>query len=406
MDIQEKLPEDMVTIEYFYTADTIYSFWITQDQFFQVSIANDKGFGQTIESYVQQCRDPMMNLSDEMGWTLYQKLLQKGLSRISDGISRLCIIPDGTLHNIPFEALNVVESGKRQFLIENYSVSYSYSIGLLFRKKKRSTRQAYLGFGTKYSSTLNEKLKKRRLLFGNSNLSRLVLSQEEINRAAAIFSGDLFIEKDATLENFYKHSANARIIHLSLHGLVDMDDPLRSSILFDDNDSKFVLSASDLYSHKINADLVVLSACHSASGKIFNGEGVQGMSKAFVLSGAKSILSSLWSASEASSLRIMTSFLQNIHDEKPNDLALNEAKLKYLSSVQPSQQHPSYWANFILIGEINTNEPSSVFLTGKTALALSFFILVGIFFFIRTKSNSSHLPLQENPERRRNAEIL
>ena len=137
-----------------------------------------------------------------------------------------------------------------------------------------------------------------------------------------------------------------------------------------------MLSASDLFTHKINADLVILSACHSANGKIYLGEGVQGMSKAFLLSGAQNILSSLWSASEASSLEIMTSFLENVRDGVPNDLALHQAKLDYLAKSRPSQRHPFYWANFIIIGELNSDKVS--FLSFEKLPVILLLIIVGL----------------------------
>lgn len=358
--IQESLPEGLAIIEYFYRKDTIYSFWITREHLFQIPIGNDEELEGAIRDYVDQCHDPSIPLSSKTGHFLYKKLIAKGISKKeARGISRLCIIPDDLLHTIPYEALNSAAEEKNQFLIENYSVAYSYSAGLLFREKKGSYDIPYLGVSTQYTADLSKKLKTRRLLFGQENLSQLVLGREEINRGTAIFAGKNLLDQQATLENFYAYASSSRIIHLSLHGLVDFDDPLRSSILFDDHQEKFVLSASDLYSFKINADLVVLSACHSANGKIYRGEGVQGMSKAFMLSGAQTLLSSLWSASEASSLEIMSAFLQDIKNGKQNGLALRQAKLDYLANARPSQQHPFYWANFIIIGELNTHQASS-----------------------------------------------
>ena len=288
------------------------------------------------------------------------------------GITRLCVIPDDLLHTIPFETLNSATEEKNRFLMEDYSVAYSYSADLLFREKDRSYDIPCLGVSTQYTAGLSKKSKNRRLLFGQENLSQLVLGREEIDRGAAIFAGKKLLDQQATLENFYTSASTARIIHLSLHGLVDFDYPLLPSILFYDHHEEFVLSASGLYSQKINAALVVLSACHSADGKIYRGEGVQGMSKAFMLSGAQTILSSLWSASEASSLEIMTAFLQNIQNGKPNDLALHQAKLDYLANARPSQQHPFYWANFIIIGELNTHQTPFFPVVG----ILSAFILV------------------------------
>ena len=210
---------------------------------------------------------------------------------------------------------------------------------------------------------------------------------EEIKRGATIFSGEQYLGENATVDNFYKYSELADIIHLSLHGLVDEDDPGRSCIIFDDRKENFVLSALDLYSHKINADLVILSACHTASGRIYSGEGVQGMSKAFLLSGARNILSSLWSASEVSSLEIMTSFLKNVRVDKSKDLALHKAKLAYLATVEPNLRHPFYWSNFILLGELEPKRSAlNAFSIVLIILASALFLL----FFLRFRKKSPH----------------
>lgn len=370
--IQSSLPADMALVEYFFTPEEIISFWITKDQFFQVPIPNQKEFMNQISDYVNQCHDPNIDFSVQLGSQIYQKLLKTGLSKLKPSIDRLSIIPDGLLHTLPFEALNT-QNDKTAYLVEDFSISYAYSANLLFRKKEHSFELPYLGFSSGYSSDLSQKLKNKQLLFGNENLPQLVLARQEIDRSTNLFSGRMFLDREATLDNFYQYASKAAIIHLSLHGLVDFDDPLRSSIIFDDHQEEFVLSAADLYTRKIHSELVVLSACHSANGKVYLSEGVQGMSKAFLLSGAQTILSSLWSASEASSLQIIPTFLDNFKQGLTKDQALHQAKLNYLSSARPSQKHPSYWANFVLIGEITpdttSNFPLLLLLAGLSLLA-------------------------------------
>ena len=218
--IQELLPENLAIIEYFYRTDTIYSFWITRGQLFQIPIGNDKELEEAIRHYVDQCHDPTIPLSSKTGHFLYEKLIAEGLNKKEiRGITRLCIIPDDLLHTIPFETLNSANGGKNQYLIEDYSVAYSYSTGLLFRGKKESYDIPYLGVSTQYTTDLSQKLRKRRLLFGQENLSQLVLGREEIDRGTAIFAGKNLLGQQATLENFYTYASTARIIHLSLHGL-------------------------------------------------------------------------------------------------------------------------------------------------------------------------------------------
>lgn len=371
--IQNDLPGDMVVIEYFLSKDTIYSFWLTKDAFFPINIPYDTAMKTALDDFIAQCHNPNSEVSQKLSQLIFEHCLKKGLKRIDQDIKRICIIPDGQLHKLSFEALSGDNNkGPNNYLIADYAISYSYSVGLLFREQGRKDVQDYIGFGSRYSNDLNKKLKARKRFFGNENLTQLALSHEEIKRGAAIFDGETFIDKKATLENFLQYSADADIIHLSLHGLVDIDDPGRSCIIFDDNQEEFILSSQDLYGNRLNADLVLLSTCHSASGKIYNGEGVQGMSKSFLLGGAGNILSSLWNASEASSMEITTSFLKNVHTGKPMDQALHQAKLDYLSTVEPNKRHPYYWANFIILGEVDKskNYMNPMFFMGAFGLLL------------------------------------
>ena len=378
--LQDALPEDQAIVEYFYSKDNIYSFWISADDFtYQVSPNNQK-VSTTLNTFVDWCHDPKQIIQESQGQFLYELLLKRGIDQLNTSINRLCIIPDGPLHSLSFEALPGMEHNN--FIVQDYAITYSYSSGLLLRESPKIHTRTYVGFGTEYSPVLNEKLKWKRR-FEEENLGQLSLSQEEILRGSLIFDGSQYVDQRATLENFYRYSGQANIIHLSLHGLVDLNDPGRSCVLFDDHQDNFILSARDLYAHKINADLVILSACHTASGKIYYGEGVQGMSKAFLLSGAHNILSSLWSASEASALMTMTNFLEYLHEGSPKDLALNQSKVDYLKNVEPHLRHPYYWANFILLGELPTK---SGFSSNTIGLFLLFgLVILGLILYFRKK---------------------
>ncbi|WP_299438510.1 CHAT domain-containing tetratricopeptide repeat protein [uncultured Aquimarina sp.] len=384
-EARKGLPKDMAVIEYFISEDTIYSFWLTNDDFFSISTPYDSVIKKALDDFIGQCHDPKLEVSQKLSNLIFERCIQKGLKKIAKNIKRICIIPDGQLHKLSFEALINPDTNTQKYLIQDYSISYSYSIALLFREQHGKHSYNYIGFGTKYSPNLNKKLKTRKRFFGNENLMQLALSQEEIKQGGAIFDGKTFIDNDASLENFLKYSADADIIHLSLHGLLDADDPGRSCIIFDDHQEKFILSSQDLYGNRLKANLVLLSSCHSASGKIYNGEGVQGMSKSFLLGGAHNILSSLWNASEASSMSITTSFLESIHEGQPTDLALHRSKLDYLSKTEPNKRHPYYWANFILLGEIDQHkEPTNLSV---------WIVLIGVlvvFFFLLRYSKSIH----------------
>lgn len=352
-NLQKKIPDDLAMIEYFVAQDTIHSFWITNEHFFSVSIPRTTSFENAISQFGEQCRSPEKTVDVSIAKQIYDQLLEKGLSRIPDDVKRIYIVPDGDLHSLSFEALH----DGNDYLIRRFAISYTYAAALMERQESYDDKPSYnyVGFGTLYSTALTAKLRAQKRFFGEGQLSQLTMSRDEVESAAEIFDGRTFIDGKATLSNFFDYAVDAEILHLSLHGLVDFTDPDRSCIIFDDAQADFLLSPHDLYRTPLKAELVLLSACHSASGKIYDGEGVQGMSKAFLLGGAHNILSSLWNASEASSMKITRTFLQNIANGISTDLALRRAKLDYLENATPSQAHPYYWANFIVLGEMDAD---------------------------------------------------
>lgn len=366
--IQNELPKDLAVIEFFEDQESIYVFWISYNRFFSKTLPLTDKLKTSIERFTEQCRDPEKVISQTDSYFIFQQLMEEGLSRLPN-VERLSIIPDGLLHALSFEALYDGEG----YLIEGYAFSYAYAAALLKRKDhdKEPPSKDYVGFAASYSNSLNSKLKSKKRFFGDQALSQLVLSKKEIKQASEIFEGNTLLGDQASIKNFYSYANDAQILHLSLHGLVDTDDPNRSCIIFDDSKNEFLLSPPDLYKNRIVADLVLLSACHSANGKIYKGEGVQGMSKAFLLAGAQNVLSSLWNASETSSLVMTTSFLKAVKADLPTDVALQKAKIDYLKNATPSQRHPYYWANFILLGKV---EPSVGF-----SWSLGTLLVVGIF---------------------------
>ena len=387
-EIQQKLPAEVAVVEYFFLQDSLVSFWITQDSFYHIAGPKDSLLRSNISTYTQQCHAPNEALSFSLGYDLYQKLVQPGTLHLPRGIKRLCIIPDGALYMLPFEALMVVPTDESRFLLQDYPLSYGYSSGLLFQGQPPLAGPSYVGFGATYSEGLSAALKQKRRLAPEAYLSPLTLSQREIDMGTQIFTkGQPFLGAEASLEHFYEYAPQAEIIHLALHGLVDYEAPNLSCILFDDHQSPFILSALDLHTHAIQAHLVILSTCQSASGKVYRGEGIQGMSKAFLLSGVQNVLASLWDVSESGSLAIITSFLRDIHQKLPMDLALREAKLHYLQQASPRLQHPYYWANFILIGGPSVHTPTYRIDTSFVVGLLIFLALMAYFLYAKRRKH-------------------
>ena len=147
------------------------------------------------------------------------------------------------------------------------------------------------------------------------------------------------------------------------------------------SDKKLYLE--ELYNHNTSSELVVLSACNTSVGEIYKGEGVMSLSRGFFNSGAKSVVSSLWTVDDKATSEIMQSFYNNIKIGQTKSAALHNAKLNYINSHSLSKTSPYYWASFILIGDSGSIEikNNNVFYY----IIIGIIILFSLFFFCRKR---------------------
>ncbi len=123
------------------------------------------------------------------------------------------------------------------------------------------------------------------------------------------------------------------------------------------------LTASEIYALPLTADLVVLSACRSASGKI-SSDGIADLSRAFIAAGAPSVVASLWEAADATTAILMKAFYRAYAAGEPKDRALREAQLHLLRELRAGHvtvdmngtratlpEHPMFWAGFVMVGK-------------------------------------------------------
>ena len=146
-----------------------------------------------------------------------------------------------------------------------------------------------------------------------------------------------------------------RAVHLACHGLVDATLPARSAlVLAHDAHNDGFLYAGELFAEvPVPADLVVLSGCETARGRIYRGEGLVGLSRAFMLAGTPRVLASLWKVDDAATHALMKRFyeLWRPRDGAPG-LAVAEALRKAQAFVKSHEKwkDPVYWAAWVLWG--------------------------------------------------------
>ncbi|AFY37701.1 Tetratricopeptide TPR_1 repeat-containing protein [[Leptolyngbya] sp. PCC 7376] len=150
---------------------------------------------------------------------------------------------------------------------------------------------------------------------------------------------------------------NYELIHIATHGFLNASEPELSGLvlsLFDENQQlqNGFLRLNDVFNLKLNANLLVLSACETGLGENVQGEGLVGLSRGFMYAGVPRIVMSLWQVSDEATAEFMTRFYRNLLEEKLTAAAaLKETQREMREETQWT--HPYYWSAFILQGEWN-----------------------------------------------------
>lgn len=380
-DIQERLSDDMVLLDIYEGDRNVYFFWITKDRIHYTVDPTDVIVPQ-IDSINRYNSDPSIPYDSICSNTLYRTIFDDKVHDFLPKDYRLKVIPEGTFFQLNFETL-LDNEGK--FLFFNHPVSYAYHPKFLFQERKGKDSYKFLGFGTHYNENLDRELRRKKYIKPTQSLGKLYNAEAEVLSCNEFMEGSLFLGTKASLENFKKHAPDYNIIYLSLHGLVDEKEGLKTGIAFDNTEKQFVLDDSDLNELRLQSKLIIMSACHSASGKNFKGEGLKGMTRSFFASGAKNVLSSIWTAGENSSMQILPLFLKKYVSGHPMDISIQKSKIDYIKASPPLLRHPFYWGNYVVYGEYEKEGDASKWSWYVGGLLL----LIGLSFLVfRRKANS------------------
>jgi CHAT domain-containing protein len=268
-------------------------------------------------------------------------------------VETLCIVPDCFLWNVPFQALM---TPSEHFLIEDHAVYYAPSLSVLREMNlKRGTNHATNSSLIAFGNPVIGKDEQR-----NADLCPLPEAEQEVSSIARLFGAKdskVLIGREAAEKTFKDVAPSYSVIHLATHGVIDNRQPLYSHVLLTrtegDSENDGLLEAREIIDMNLRADLVVLSACETANGRISPGEGVVGMSWAFFVAGTRSMLVSQWKVNSGSTAQLMQSFYGAIRSDQAyantvRARALQDAALRTMK--KEPYRHPFYWAGFVLIG--------------------------------------------------------
>lgn len=406
---QEVLDKETALIEYVVSDSMYFIFLLEQDKKAQIFAQEvDSVKAKALKSYVKQLTTlPKLSKLEEeeimkmatVSQTLYQELLAPIVQVLSSDVKRLIIIPDDILSSLPFELLLTAKAkdAKMQawpYLIREYSISYSYSAFLLLENQRTAARlnqpkSRLLAMAPHYINSTEALNLDEASINLRKQLKDLPAAIKEVQQLEKRYRGAFLYDSLANEKNFKSLIDQANILHFAMHGLLDKDEPLTSSLVFSlsqDRSEDNLLYAYEISKLNIEAQLVVLSACETGIGKLRGGEGLMSLARSFMYAGAPSLLVSLWQVNDEATSILMSNYYKALAKGLPKDKALQQAKLEYLAKAEGIIAHPTFWAAFIQLGDRSPVKIQAKFNYWILLwIGLGSFTLIGFAFFIRKR---------------------
>ncbi|MEM9290661.1 MAG: CHAT domain-containing tetratricopeptide repeat protein [Acidobacteriota bacterium] len=273
---------------------------------------------------------------------------------------RLLVVADGPLHYVPFAALlRRGASGQARYLVEDHEIVHMASVSALARVRRPGIPGpgAALVVADPVVSADDPRLPHRPK--GLRPLPRLLHSRQEAQQVlAAAGRGDVLLGFEARPRALLRMPLEGyRYLHFAVHGELEEELPDLSRLVFSRFDpSGRELHLSSLYAHEVyqlrlQADLVVLSACRTALGQEVHGEGLVGLTRAFFAAGASAVMVSLWDLDDRAAAQVMANFYPAlVEPDLGASGALRKAQLALLRDSGGAFADPYYWAAFQVQG--------------------------------------------------------
>lgn len=306
----------------------------------------------SIRQWIEDLRSPLVamyggridvaraHFSPAIAGKLYEALLAP-LEPLLVGIRRLTIVPSGALHYVPFDAL--VLSGKeasgatrngyrsRRYVVDRYEIAYLPSLQFLAgqgppdRTVLKGERVVAFAFGVPGDTAELEAIR-------SAWPARRVATRVGSAASETVARGEV---------------ARYGIVHFATHAQARDDDPLSSHLLLAaDSANDGYLHLSEVAARRVSARLVVLSACETLSGTLYNGEGLMGLARAFLAGGSRAVVATHWPVGSWAA-DLMAVFYRRLAAGDEPAAALRAAKLTLLEN--PATADPFFWAGFVLV---------------------------------------------------------
>lgn len=392
-EFQSFLNDSTMAISYFLTDDSVYSAYITNDDFKVYKNWKNSSYIKDIQALRSGILYKVDKLFTDRARKMYKQLFP---GDIPEHIKSLVIVLDGYMATIPFEVFLTedVPAGKVDYtelpyMIKKYNISYTFSANLLYKTfrndkilrtkaPKDGIAIAPVSFETPYFDILRDVKQKsydesgtaeslrRTISLNTSEVTPLPGSEDEVKRIQSIYSqnnknGDVYMYTDALELKAKENLEDYKYIHFATHGFVNQEEPEFSGILLvpdSTGQEDGILFSGEIYNIPLNSELVTMSACETGLGKISTGEGIIGITRALLYAGTKNVNVSLWKVSDQSTRNLMINLYERlVSKEVPKNPLLSldyaydlrKAKLALLNDEKFNR--PYYWSPFVLIGK-------------------------------------------------------
>ncbi|MCT4644474.1 MAG: CHAT domain-containing protein [Carboxylicivirga sp.] len=352
--IPQNIDANSAVVKYFMSLEDLYVSYFTKDGGGWIKLKR-----QNFSSELRKLKRDVKSMSgNEEHLRFFYDLLIKPIKKQLRGVEEITILSDEKLAGVPFELLQD-ETG--EYLIDQFTIKYAYS-----SRKSVGPRTSQLTnlFALAPGFTNNNLCTSAGLTRdvidaysfleeGNRDdlkLAPIPFSTDEVKEIGQLFSYKalnslVLTDKEAIIDKLKNHLSGTGIIHIATHGI--SHDKYQSGLFFTANasDDGF-LSLKEIYMLDVNADLVVLSACKSGTGKVLEGEGVMALPRGFIYAGASNVIASLWKVHDEKTKELMVAFYKHL---------LNE-QVTYARALQLAKQDcikkgflPVDWAGFVLL---------------------------------------------------------
>jgi CHAT domain-containing protein len=367
------LPDGAAVIEYWLGAEQAYAWVVTRRSLTMLRLGPTSDIVTAAVAAQRALRDVTSGTASDRIARLdaLSQLVWHPLRGALDRRHTLVFVPDAALHYIPFAALT--DATTRRFLIEDHDVATAPSLRLLLAPPARTpatsdrllmvadpvygAEDPRLGRATRTAAapgTAEGGVANALRAGDTAGLRRLAGAAREANAIAALYSPDRTDRLEglqATKQRFLAAPLqDYRFIHVASHAVADAQIPQLSALLLSSVDAEARsldgrVLAADLMNVRLNADLVVLSACETALGRAVSGEGIVGLRYVLLARGARAVASSLWRVADRFTAELMSRFYGSMVTGHANALQAMGAAMR---AAAGGDADPALWAAFDL----------------------------------------------------------